>query len=94
MKKHPVEKLIDIREGVYPNYYDKCNAQDYQEYFIKGTNMKLGFKYFDGDTNEWNYYCIVCDGYDQMDSFETEDGLFGHFYWMLTNQDLIWRYYE
>ena len=68
MKKHPVEKLIDIRPGVWPKYYDGNDARDYCEYFIKGTNIKLGFKYLDGETNEQCFYCIVCDGYNQLDS--------------------------
>ena len=94
MKKHPIEKLIDIRPGEWPKYYDDCNAQEYQEYFIKGTNIRLGFKYIDGDTNEQCFYCVVCDGYDQMDPYDTEQQLFNQFYWMLYNKDLSWRYYQ
>lgn len=92
--KYKIAKVIDIRPGKWPEYYDECDAQDYQEYFIKGTSIKLGFKYIDGETGEKNFYCIVCDGYDMMDFYDSEEDLFKHFEWMLMNKDLIWRYYE
>jgi len=95
MKKNKsIKDIIDIRCGRWPSYYDECNAQDYYEYFIKGTNVKLGFKYVDGDTGEKYFYCIVCDGYDQMDAYDTEEDLFEHFDWMLNDKELIWRYYQ
>lgn len=92
--KNKIAKIIDIRPGTWPAYYDDCAAEDYQEYFIKGTNIKLGFKYIDGECGEQCFYCIVCDGYDQMDPFETEDELMEHFEWMLTTEHDGWRYYE
>jgi len=89
-----INKLIDKRPGSWPSYYDEKDVDDYYEYFIKGTNIKLGFTYFDKETREENFYCIVCDGYDQMDRYNSEKSLFEHFEWMLTNEELIWRYYE
>lgn len=92
--KNKIAKIIELRSGNWPEYYDDCVAEDYQEYFIKGTNIKLGFKYIDGETGEQLFYCIVCDGYDQMDPYDSEAELFEHFEWMLMNKELIWRYYE
>ena len=92
--KDKIFKLIDIRPGEWPSYYDDCDAKEYYEYFIKGTNIKLGFRYIDGETGEENFYCIVCDGYDQMDPYDSEAELFEHFEWMLMNEELIWRYYD
>lgn len=89
-----ISKLIDKRPGCWPSYYDEKDVDDYYEYFIKGTNIKLGFTYFDKETRENNFYCIVCDGYDQMDPYDSEKRLFEHFEWMLMNEELIWRYYE
>ena len=86
--------ILDVRPGKWPEYYDDCDAQDYQEYFIKGTNIKLGFKYINGETGEWNFYCIVCDGYDMMDSYEAEEELIEHFEWLLTTEHDSWRYYD
>ena len=89
-----IKKLIDIRPGKWPSYYDDLDISDYQEYFIKDTNIKLGFKYIDNETNEKCFYCIICDGYDQMDPFDSEKELFKHFKWMFMNKDLSWRYYQ
>ena len=94
----PIEKsimdLLDRRPSKWPDYYDACDAQDYHEWFIKGTNIKLGFDYIDGETNEHCWYCIVCDGYDQMDPYDSEEEFIKHLEWMLMNENLIWRYYE
>ena len=89
-----IRDLFDRRPAKWPEYYDDCNAQEYHEWFIKGTNIKLGFDYIDGETNGHEWYCIVCDGYDQMDPYDSEEDLLEHFEWMLMNKDLIWRYYE
>lgn len=89
-----IRDLFDRRPANWPEDYDDCNAQEYHEWFIKGTNVKLGFDYIDGEDNKHEYYCIVCDGYDQMDPYDSEDDLIKRFEWMLKNKDLIWRYYE
>ena len=89
-----IKKILDRRPSVWPDYYDECNAQEYHEWFIKGTNVKLGFDYIDGDTNEHLWYKIVCDGYDQMNSYDTEKDFLEDIEWMLMNKELIWRYYE
>ncbi len=92
--KNKISKVIDIRPGKWPEYYDECNVKEYQEYFIKGTNIKLGFKYIHDDSVEWEYCCIISESYDDQIWFETEEELFKHFEWILMNKDLIWRYYE
>lgn len=92
-----IRDIIDLRPAKYPEYYDNADhCISYSEYFIKGTNMKLGFKCEMIDTDEGirtDFYCIVCDGYDMMDPYDTEDALMEHFEWMLMNKELIWRYY-
>jgi hypothetical protein len=89
-----IKRIIEKRPGKWPSYYDDHDVKDYCEYFIKGTNIKLGFTCFSNETNEEEFYCIVCDGYDQMDPYDTEKELFDHFEWMLMNKNLTWRYYE
>lgn len=86
--------ILDRRPATWPDYYDKCDAEEYHEWFIKGTNIKLGFDYIDGETGEHCWYKIVCDGYDQMDHYDTVEDFLKDIAWMLQNKDLIWRYYE
>lgn len=93
-KEPSIMDILDRRPGTWPEYYDECDAQDYHEWFIKGTNIKLGFDYIDGVTNEHCWYKIVCDGYDMMDPYYTEEDFLEDIEWMLKNKDLSWRYYE
>jgi hypothetical protein len=92
--KNKISKIIDKRPAKWPEYYDKKDVENYCEYFIKGTNLKLGFYYKDLETGEDNYYCIVCDGYDQMDPFNSEEELFEHFDYILNTEHDCWRYYD
>ena len=89
-----IKKVLDRRPATWPEYYDECDAQEYHEWFIKGTNVKLGFDYIDGETGEHTWYKIVCDGYNQMDPYETEEAFLEDIEWMLMNKELVWRYYE
>jgi len=89
-----IKKVLDRRPATWPEYYDECDAQEYHEWFIKGTNVKLGFDYIDGETGEHTWYKIVCDGYNQMDPYETEKAFLEDIEWMLMNKELVWRYYE
>ncbi len=89
-----IKDILDRRPGKWPEYYDDPAPEEYYEWFIKGTNIKLGFDYIDSKTNEHCWYCIVCDGYDQMDLYDSEKDLLEHFEWMLMNNELTWRYYE
>lgn len=86
--------ILDRRPGTWPEYYDDCDAQEYYEWFIKGTNIKLGFDYIDGKTHEHHWYKIVCEGYDQMEPYDTEEEFLEDVEWMLNNIELTWRYYE
>ena len=92
--KNKIAKIIDKIPGKWPEYYDEKNVENYNEYFIKGTKIKLGFCNKDIDTGENNYYCIVCDGYDQMDPFDTEEELMEHFDYILNTEHDCWRYYD
>lgn len=89
-----IKKVLERRPGKWPSYYDESNVQEYHEWFIKGTNIKLGFDYVDGDTNEHIWYKIVCDGYDQMDPYDTEKDFLESIEYILMNKELTWRYYE
>ncbi len=92
-KENDIKNIIDVRPATSPEYYDKCGARDYQEYFIKGTNMKLGFKYTN-KLNQKEYCCITTESYDDQEWFGSEENLFKHFEWLLTNTEITWRYYE
>lgn len=85
-------KLIDIRPGELDSDCDDYNAKEYYEYFIKGTNVKLGFRYIDRTTNEEKYYCVVCEGFEHYDPYDSEAELFEHFECLLMNKELIWGY--
>ncbi len=89
-----IKDILDRREAKWPEYYDETEAEEYHEWFIKGTNVKLGFDYIDGDTGEHIWYKIVCDGYDDMQPYETEEEFLKDIDWMLMNKDLSWRYYS
>lgn len=89
-----IKDVLDRREAKWPEYYDETEAEEYHEWFIKGTNVKLGFDYIDGDTSEHIWYKIVCDGYDDMQAYETEEEFLKDIEWMLMNKDLSWRYYD
>ena len=89
-----IKEVLDRRSAQWPSYYDECRAEEYHEWFIKGTNIKLGFDYIDGDTGEHIWDKIVCDGYDMMDSYDTEKEFLDDIEWMLMNKELTWRYYE
>ena len=89
-----INKLIDKRPGQWPSNYDEIDIRDYHEYFIKGTNIKLGFYYIDNESDEECFYRTVCDGYDMMEPYDSEKELFKSFEWILMNKELIWRYYE
>ena len=89
-----IKDILDRRPGKWPDYYDDRDAKEYHEWFIKGTNIKLGFDYIDGKTGEHCWYKIVCDGYDQMNPYDTEEDFLEDIEWMLMNKELMWRYYE
>lgn len=89
-----IKDILDRRPTKWPDHYNECDAEEYHEWFIKGTNVKLGFDYIDGETNEHLWYKIVCDGYDLMEPYETEEKFLEDIEWMLKNKDLNWRYYE
>ena len=81
-----IKKILDRRPATWPSYYDECDAQEYHKWFIKGTNVKLGFDYIDGKTGEHIWYKTVSDGCDQMKPDETEDDFVENIEWMLMNQ--------
>lgn len=86
--------LYERRSAAWPYNYDDIDVQDYHEWFIKGTNIKLGFDYVNGKLNEHEYYCTVSESYDDQIPFNSEKDLTEHFEWMIMNDNLIWRYYE
>lgn len=87
-----IKDILDRRPAKWPTYYDDIDAPDYHEWFIKGTNVKLGFDYV--ESNERKYYCVVSESYDDQIEFETEKDMIDHLEWMLMNENLTWRYYE
>lgn len=89
-----IKKILERRPGKWPSYYDECNAKEYHEWFIKGTNIKLGFDYIDGDTGEYNWYRIITESYDDMIPYDSEESFMQDIKWMLMNKNLSWRYYE
>lgn len=92
--KNKISKIIEKIPGKWPEYYDNWDVKDYQEYFIKGTKIKLGFTCFNNELNKEEFYCIVCDGYDQMNPFDTEEELMEQFEYILLNEHDCWRYYD
>lgn len=89
-----IEKVIETRPGKWPSYYDEKNVEKYTEYFIKGTNIKLGFCDFNIDEKCEEYCCIISESIDDFIWFDTEKELFEHFECILMNKNLTWRYYE
>ena len=89
-----IKKILERRPGKWPLYYDECDAQEYYEWFIKGTNIKLGFDYIDGETEEHCWYRIISESYDDMIYYDSEKSFIQDIEWMLMNKDLSWRYYD
>ena len=89
-----IKKILDRRPGKWPSYYDECDVQEYYEWFIKGTNIKVGFDYIDGETEEHCWYRIITESYDDMIPYDSEKSFMQDIEWMLMNKDLSWRYYE
>ena len=89
-----IKEVLDRRSAQWPSYYDEYQAEEYHEWFINGTNIKLGFDYIDGNSRKHIWNKIVCDGYDMMDSYDTEEAFLKDIEWMLMNKELTWRYYE
>jgi len=86
--------LYERRDSTWPDFYDDNGAKDYHEWFIKGTNIKLGFDYINDESNEREYYCIVSDSYDDQIPFNSEKDLIKHFDYMVQNKNFFWRYFE
>ena len=91
--KNKIAKVIDKRPGKWPKYYDEKNVENYQEYFIKGTNIKLGF--CDNNLEEGceEFCCIISEIEDDFIWFDTEKDLFEHFEYILMNKDFGWKYF-
>ncbi len=92
-KENNNNSLYERRSETWPNYYDDIDAKDYHEWFIKGTNIKLGFDYINIESNERQYYCVVSESYDDQIPFETEKDMIEHFDYITQNKDFSWRYY-
>lgn len=92
-KENNDNSLYEQRSETWPNYYDDIDAKDYHEWFIKGTNIKLGFDYINIESNERQYYCVVSESYDDQIHFETENDMIEHFDYITQNKNFSWRYY-
>jgi len=88
-----ISKVIEKRPGKWPEYYDERDVENYQEYFIKGTNIKLGFTCYDKENDQEEYCCIVTELEDDQEWYDTEKDLFEHFEYILMNKDFGWRYF-
>ena len=86
--------LYERRDSTWPNYYEDIDAKDYHEWFIKGTNIQLGFDYINIESNERQYYCVVSESYDDQIPFETEKDMIKHFDYIVKNKNFFWRYFE
>jgi hypothetical protein len=66
-----IKKIIEKRPGKWPEYYDEKNVENYTEYFIKGTNIKLGF--YDNNLEEGHeeFCCIISETRDDFIWFDT-----------------------
>lgn len=88
-----IKKIIECRPAKWPTYYDDANVKDYCEYFIKGTNVKLGFRVMNIDENCVDFCCIVSESQDDQIYFEEEAELFDHFEYILMNKEFGWQYF-
>ena len=86
------DSIYEQRNATWPDYYDDIDVKDYHEWFIKGTNIKLGFDYINVESNEREYYCVVSESYDDQIPFETEKDLIEHFDYITQNKNFNWGY--
>ena len=85
--------LLDRRSTPSPAEYDG-SIEDYHEWFIKGTNIKLGYDYYDRELGEQIWSRIVTESYDDQITYKTEQKFLEDIDWLLSNKELMWRYYE
>ena len=85
---------IEVREAEWPKEFDEADVENYKEYFIRGTNIRLGYKCFNKETRENEYCCMLNESCDDFVFYNSEKELIEHFNYILNNRDLIWRYYE
>jgi len=88
------ESSFDIRPSKWPVYYDDTDMHDYNEWFIKGTNIKLGFDFINNVTQEHLYYCVVTESYDDQIIFKNKYEFIKHLNWIINNKELSWRFYQ
>lgn len=85
--------FLDRRPTPSPVEYDG-SIEDYYEWFIKGTNIKLGYDYYDRELGEQIWCRIVTESYDDQITYKTEQKFLEDIDWLLSNKELTWRYYE
>jgi len=91
--KNNIKKTIEKRPAKWPEYYDEKNVENYQEYFIKGTNIKIGFTCYDKDEDVDDFCCIISESQDDFIWFDTEKELYEHFAYILLNKEFGWQYF-
>ena len=87
-------EAIEVREAEWPKEFDETDVEDYKEYFIRGTNIRLGYKCFNKETGENEYCGMINESCDNFVFYNGEKELIEHFNYILNNRDLIWQYYE
>lgn len=85
---------FDIIKQSPPKYFD-----DYEDiiqfyvYYVENTKIRLGYKYLLKD-GTWKYYAEVVDEYDYYKSYDSENELKEYFVSVLSNSELMWRFYS
>ena len=66
---------IEVREAEWPKEFDEADVENYKEYFIRGTNIRLGYKCFNKKTRENEYCCMLNKSCDDFVFYNSEKKL-------------------
>lgn len=82
-----------IKQSPPENFDDYRDIVQFYVYYVENTKIRLGRKYLLKD-GTWRYYAEVGDGYDYCESYDSENELKEYFISILSNPELMWRFYD
>ena len=82
-----------IKQSPPKNFDDYEDIEQFYVYYVENTKIRLGCKYLLKD-GTWKYYAEVGDEYDYCELYDSENELKEYFISILSNHELMWRFYD
>ena len=82
-----------IKQSPPENFDDYEDIEQFHVYYVENTKIRLGCKYLLKD-GTLKYYAEVGDGYDYCELYDSENELKEYFISILSNPELMWRFYS